>query len=125
MNPPATIKILHLDFELRFADETFFDAANAFGYCDKKRLIIMVCEKLRPALKADTTLHEIFHGIHFAVGCEETMTEEQIALQFAGPLCMVLRDNPKLFMWLRELLNPNLASDMGMLQDDVDDGAYQ
>lgn len=114
MNPPATIRILHLEFELHFADETFFDAANAFGYCDKKRLIITVCDKLRPALKADTTIHEILHGIHFAVGCEEEMTEEQIALQFAGPLCMVIRDNRDLMDWLTSLLRP----------EDVDDSAY-
>lgn len=105
MNPPATICILHLDFELRFADETFFDAANAFGYCDKKRLIITVCEKLRPALMADTTIHECLHAAHFATGCEETMTEEQIAMQLSGPLCMIIRDNKGLMDWLQFLLS--------------------
>lgn len=116
MNPPATIQIIHLKFELRFADETFFDAAGAYGYCDKRRQVITVCEKLRPALKADTTLHEIFHGIHFAVGCEEEMTEEQIAMQFAGPLCMVIRDNPELMNWLNFLLRPS-----GCIADDAPD----
>lgn len=115
MNPPATIRILHLEFELRFADETFFDAASAFGYCDKRRQVITVCAHLRPALMADTTIHEILHGIHFAVGCEEEMKEEQIALQFAGPLCMVIRDNRDLMNWLNFLLRPG----------DVEDGAYQ
>lgn len=120
MNPPSTIKILHLDFFLRFVDETFFDAAGAYGHCDKKRQVISVAEHLRPALLADTTLHEILHGIHFAVGCEDEMREEQIALQFAGPLCMVIRDNPKLFLWIQCLLNPRFIPDMGL----VDDGAY-
>lgn len=120
MNAPATVKVLHLEFELRFADETFFDAANAFGYCDKKRLIITVCSTLRPALLADTTLHECLHAIHFAVGCEEEMAEEQIAMQFAGPLCMLIRDNPKLFLWIQCLLNPRFENDMGL----IDDGAY-
>lgn len=121
MNPPAIIRILHLEFELRFADESYFDAANAYGFCDKRRQVITVCEKLRPALMADTTIHEILHGIHFAVGCEETMTEEQIAMQFAGPLCMVIRDNTQLFRWIQELLNPPF----GCIEKDVDEGAYQ
>lgn len=111
MNAPSTIKILHMEFELRFVDETFFDAAAAFGYCDKKRLIISVCDKLRPALKADTTLHEVLHGIHFVVGCEDEMKEEQIALQFSGPLCMVIRDNPQLFDWLQSLLGRDMGDD--------------
>lgn len=114
MNPPATIRILHLDFELRFADKIFFDAAKAYGYCDKERLIIIVQEKLRPALTADTTLHECLHAMHFAVGCEEEMTQETIALQFAGPLCMLIRDNPELIAWLESLLRPG----------DIDDSAY-
>lgn len=114
MNPPATIRILHLDFELRFADKIFFDAAKTFGYCDKERLVITVQEKLRPALMADTVLHEICHGIHFAMGCEAEMKEEQIAGQFAGPLCMLIRDNPELMAWLESLLRPG----------DFDDGAY-
>lgn len=116
MNPPATIRILHLEFELRFADETFFDASSAFGYCDKKRLIITVCDKLRPALKADTTLHECIHAIHFAMGCEEEMSEETIAMQFAGPLCMLIRDNKGLMDWLNFLLRPS-----GCIPDDAPD----
>lgn len=115
MNPPATIQILHLEFELRFADETFFDAAGAYGHCDKKRQVITVFKDMRPALMADTTLHECLHAMHFAVGCEEEMREEQIALQFAGPLCMLIRDNPELMDWLTSLLRPG----------DVDDGAYR
>lgn len=118
MNPPTTIKILHLDFDFRFMDETFFDAAGAYGHCDKKRQVISVAAHLRPALLADTTLHEILHGIHFAVGCEDEMREEQIALQFAGPLCMVLRDNPALMAWLTCLLRP------GVVDEGIDDGAY-
>lgn len=115
MNPPATIRILHLDFDLRFVDETFFDAAGAYGHCDKKRQVISVFKNMRPGLLADTTIHEILHAAHFAVGCDEEMREEQIALQFAGPLCMIIRDNPQLVEWLQSLLNP----------EEVDDGAYQ
>lgn len=114
MNPPATIRILHFEFDLRFVDETFFDAAGAYGYCDKKRLVISVCEKLRPALMADTTLHECLHAMHFAVGCSAEMPEEDIAMQLAGPLCMLIRDNPELMAWLTSLLRP----------EDVDDSAY-
>lgn len=106
MNPPTTIRILHLDFELRFMDETFFDAAGAYGYCDKKNQIINVFKNLRPAQLADTTLHECLHAMHFAVGCEEEMKQETIALQFAGPLCMLIRDNPLLMAWLESLLRP-------------------
>lgn len=110
MNPPTTIRILHLDFELRFADETFGDAACAYGYCDKKRQIIAVCKNLRPGLTADTTIHEILHGIHFATGCEEEMTEEQISMQYAGPLCMVIRDNPQLMEWITWLLRGSVKT---------------
>lgn len=109
MNPPAIIKILHFEFELRFVDGTFFDAAGAYGYCDKKRLVINVCEKLRPALLADTTIHECLHAMHFAVGCADQMPEEDIAMQFAGPLCMLMRDNPELIEWLNFLLRPQVA----------------
>lgn len=116
MNPPATIRILHLEFDLRLVDDTFYNAAGAYGHCDNKTLVISVFKSIRPALLADTTIHEILHAIHFAVGCEDELKEEQIALQYSGPLCMVIRDNPVLMNWLNFLLRPS-----GCIPDDAPD----
>lgn len=114
MKPPATIRILHFDYQLRFVDEIFGNAAGCFAHCDNKHLTISVLKSLPPVLLADSTLHECWHGICFAIGCKEKLTQEQIALQFSGPMCLLIRDNPELFLWLQSLLRPG----------DVDDSAY-
>lgn len=106
MNPPATIQVLQHSFELQFADETFFNSANAFGYCDKVGLVIRVYRKMKPTLLAEVVIHEILHAIHFSIGADEELNEEQLAQHFAGPLVMVIRDNPLLVAWLQSLLNP-------------------
>lgn len=119
MNPPATIRVLHLDFELRFVDENIAMQAEAFGWCSKHEQIIFINRKLKPRLLADVAIHELLHAIHFAVGAEEEMVEEQVAQHFSGPLCCVIRDNPRFFDWVRWLLAPAAC-----IPDD-DDGAYQ
>lgn len=104
MNPPENIQVLQHKFELQFADETFFNSANAYGYCDKSGLVIRVYKKMKPSLLVEVVLHEILHAIHFSIGADKEMEEEQFAQHFAGPLTMVIRDNPELIEWLRHLL---------------------
>lgn len=106
MNPPATIRVLHLEFELRFVDENIAMQADAYGWCSKNEQIIFINRKLKPRLLADVAIHEMFHALHFSIGAKEEMVEEEIAQQFSGPLCCVIRDNPQFFAWIQSLLSP-------------------
>lgn len=101
--PPKSIRVLHLDFKLEFVELRTADAAKSFAWCDKPEQIISVTKSLSPKLMADCMIHELFHAMHFAVGCEETLSEEQICKQFAGPWVALIRDNPQLFVWLSYL----------------------
>lgn len=105
--PPKNIRVLHFEFRLEFVEQRIADAAEKYGWCDKQNQILTIATGQRPRLMADTVFHELFHAIHFAVGCEDSLTEEQICRQFSGPLVSVLRDNPQLFFWLNYLCSVN------------------
>lgn len=103
--PPSSMRVLHLEFDIEFIDREHMEQLEKYAWCDKNRQKIVIERGLRPRMLADVVIHEILHAIHCATGAEQELSEEQIAMTFSGPLVCVLRDNPRLFDWLRYLVS--------------------
>lgn len=104
MNPPATIKILHLTFDLVFVDPSISEQAQAFGWCDKVRQKIFIQSNLKPRSMVETILHEVYHSIFSACGIPTELTEEQACSMLSGPMLLVMLENKDLLLWIQSLL---------------------
>jgi len=107
--PPVSVRVMHLVFDIKFVEKTLaINAAEMYGWCDASNLTIHLCQGLRPALLADTAIHELLHAIHFTAGMDDELDDETMAKQLSGPLVCVMRDNPEFFDWLRCLINSEI-----------------
>lgn len=113
--PPASIRILHLDWEIIFVDPSVAEQAEAFGWTDKVRQKIFLQSNLKPRCLAETALHEAFHAIFSSCGMSNELGEEEACSMLSGPLLFVLDANPAFRKWLFELMAP---------PEDFDDSAY-
>lgn len=103
VKPPEVLHVLHLTFTIEFVSPSVLD--RKFAQCDTGLQSIHFAKGLSPALLADAAIHEALHAIHFAASMDDTLTEERIASQFAGPMVCLMRDNPQFFAWLNYLVN--------------------
>lgn len=55
-----------------------------------------------PQMMVDTVLHELLHACWFTGGLGKKVGEERAVNTLSTQLTQVLRDNPELFMWMRE-----------------------
>lgn len=61
-------------------------------------------------IEAETLIHEILHGIYFAMSIKPKDTEERTVKLMSVGLSMFLRDNPELVDWIRESLGDRRIS---------------
>lgn len=104
LKAPTKIKIGPLDFDIRWYDRTEEDREARYGYSDANELIIGISERLAPAKKADTFMHEAIHALWYVFGMAEKEYEENAASRLGIGIAMIARDNPELFRWWLSLL---------------------
>lgn len=80
------------------------NAADAYGFCCYDTQTIAITADLEKDQMADVVLHEIIHGVYYAMGLKESSDEEKVAHRLATGLCTVFKSNPKFFKWWSELL---------------------
>lgn len=70
---------------------------DTYGSCDEAKQEILIREGLVKEMRQDTVLHEVFHGIDYAM--DSKMSEKQIGLLATGFLA-VIKDNPEFLRYL-------------------------
>ncbi len=102
---PTKVKIGPHDFKVRWFDGVDSDAMDKSGYCHMPDMVIGVWAQLPNSRTAETFLHELLHAIHWVFELDqEKVAAESHARRTAAGLAMIMRDNPKLFLWLNELV---------------------
>lgn len=95
---PANIRILGLSYPVAMeSNEHFVNHANGIINCDEQ--FIRIADTLGPDKEKETLLHEVIHGVSFAM-CSD-LSEHQVR-SMANGLYSVLKDNPKLVKYLLE-----------------------
>jgi hypothetical protein len=100
---PSSLRIgpfdVHIETREKLADEDTWGTYNGAS-------LIMQFQSGQPSntFAVDTVLHEINHAIYRIFGLREGDDEERIVGVMATGITQVLRDNPKLVAWLREIL---------------------
>jgi hypothetical protein len=103
---PHSIRIGHRLYEMILWDRK--PAGNDRGHIIEDPPAIRISRDLKPFDRAETALHEIFHGCWRLP--TDTATEEDTVDMLAKNFSQVIRDNPKLMAWIAYCLG---ASDGG------------
>ena len=101
---PTTLKILNLDFSIKWIDKTTENGAQKFGWCNCNDQVIGISREIHPKKTADTFLHEVLHALNFALDIKDGSKEEEICNRLSSGICCVWIDNPKAFAWWQSLL---------------------
>ena len=100
---PDTVQILGMTYPVRTEPNEHF-VNNANGKIDGDAQYILIADALGPDKDRETLLHEVIHGISFAM-CSD-LTEHQVR-SMANGLYAVLRNNPALVTYLTALNEGN------------------
>lgn len=107
MKLPKTIRISHSSYELlpkHHINVTGDPVHGLIKYTEKE---IEFVENLKGNETVDTIIHEIFHGIFRSTDLmfnQDGELEEHIVTVLATGLTTVMKDNPKLFLALQEMI---------------------
>ena len=102
-NRPKRIRILNLNWTVKFVNKSCKETSQAWGWCDPSEQTIFIYEDQKPDAMADTFLHECLHAIVFSLGAD-VKEEENIVHRIATGLCTVWKQNPSAFKWWESLL---------------------
>lgn len=92
---PSTLKVGHLRFKVENWKDSEAWASMRWGECDKMAGVIRIADGITDDRKKEVLIHEILHAI-WDLASLPTEGEEEVVSRLAGPLTMVLNDNPKL-----------------------------
>lgn len=95
---PETLKVAHLDYEIRWYDRTEEDREKRYGYCDPNNVEIGLSERLDNPMKCETSIHEVLHAIWGVMNLPKKH-EEKIVTSLGIGLAMLARDNPEFMKW--------------------------
>lgn len=98
----TTVKVCHLDYEVRLSDEIMFQGYECDGLCDKDNCVIEVANGMSDALKVETLLHEIGHAVNSVAGLTDESTEEEFVARSTPLWILVFKENPLLIQCIVE-----------------------
>lgn len=100
---PASVRVGALDYAIKPWSQKAADNTRAYGMCDRATLVILIQEDLTPQKQAEVLLHEILHACYDNAGLnmEPTLEEERVVNGMGYQLLQVIRDNPKLMVFLQ------------------------
>jgi len=106
MNLPKKIRIMALDYEIVLMDEEEKRQGKYLGLCKNNEAKISIDERYNSQVQANTLLHETLHAIAHQMGKFDLSgkQEEKIVEGMATGICVVMRDNPKLFPLIQKAL---------------------
>ena len=91
-------------FRLKLISPDSRDISDSHGWVDlNKELIALNPEQSAEALH-DTFLHEVIHAICYVMSIKMEEGDEQMTRRLATGLCMVWKDNKKVFDWWQSLV---------------------
>lgn len=108
---PKKIKVGHITYDLDITKEALFDqGTEVWGLHSLHKKHVRVSSEVTPGPhQAEIITHEVFHALfdHFELLQMEGMNgarEEFLVSTLSKGLVMVLKDNPKLFKYLSEIV---------------------
>jgi len=101
---PSSIKIISCIFEVKKMPEYEKRKSDFLGLCRTNEVEILIDDRWKPQVQANTLLHEILHAISSQMGKLglDDETEEKVVQVMANGICSVMRDNPKLFSLIQK-----------------------
>jgi len=94
---PSTVKIIAHKYQVKKMPEFEKRQGDFLGVCRNSELEILIDDRWKDQLQANTLLHEILHAVACQMGKLEGKSEEKVVEVMANGLCAVMRDNPTLF----------------------------
>jgi hypothetical protein len=89
--------------DIRFVKLSKEDEAQSYGQWSERDLAIELSDKYAAgSMAAETVVHELLHAMWFAAGLKGEADEERIVTRMSTLLTQNIRDNPKLWKWIRE-----------------------
>ena len=101
---PTKIKIANLNFKLKFINPDSKEISDSHGWVDFSREIIALNPDQSPESLHDTFLHELIHAVCYVMSVKMEEGDEQMTRRLATGLCMVWKDNRKVFEWWQNLV---------------------
>jgi len=100
---PTKVKVGPHEVDIISVSDGVLGDAGRHGQCSISRLIIAVDAELPATQRAETVLHEINHIMLSSIGIDDESLVERLALRFGVDVLALIRDNPKLILWLLSL----------------------
>lgn len=85
---PTKIKVLDIDYVIRWVDETWADQTGSTGQQSYSRQEITI-QRSAPQIEANTLLHEILHAVSDGMSLTDDSTEEEFVSRLSTGLCAV------------------------------------
>jgi len=98
MKPPKKVKVLWIDYDLKFSKRLRDDETGEmiWGYHDLLRKHICIDDSVCPELQRINVMHEILHGLGHMCGWE---LSERMIESLSHQWWTVLKNNPQLKEW--------------------------
>lgn len=107
IDPPKTIKVGYINYDMRKQNKEWSDKHNAVGETDTQEQVIDYYEQHPSQIELLSTItHELLHALsHFtAIKFPNEEQEEHVVASLANILVLVLKDNPDLVTWIADSL---------------------
>ena len=101
---PTSIKILHRNYAIVKETAKGVLASQAYGMFKPVEGQITYVQGISPSETVDTILHETLHALWLLFDHDKE-PEEHVVRTLATGLTTIMRDNPKLFGALQEIVN--------------------
>ena len=101
---PTEVKVGYKTYEIQpYSPQEMRDNSHTWGRTQHDKALIRFDDTIERRELANTILHETFHAIRHTTH-KVIDNEEEVVIAMTDGLCQVMRDNPKLFLWLLEEL---------------------
>lgn len=103
---PKKIKILNLEYKIRWVDKAIQIGSEAQGWCDFENQLIVINKEASDQVVAEVFLHEINHALLAALDLMEIadVDHEQIVSRISTGFCTIWKQNPSAFKWWTNLM---------------------
>lgn len=101
---PASIKIGHYDFRVRWFPREEESSDDNVGYCDTDHLEFGFSRRLEPTRLAEIVVHELTHAFWFFRKLPAKVDEETMCEHTGSAITQIWRDNPRAMSWWNSLL---------------------
>ena len=101
MDVPTKVKVGAHTYTVVLVDSSELDIGLR-GECDSNEFVIRLSKELPLETIATTLFHELLHALWDSRSMPKRIDEERAVLNFEEGILQLLRDNPKLFPWLRK-----------------------